>query len=419
MIHWGCHDRTPREEPQISPPERDPSVARLEALLDLGRAACGVAALSVVPDPTDPHAADLEAYVGVPGSWQREEVEVRDRAGGVRGRLVAYDTPARARTPLGAGAHRRLLTTADAVGDLLSVQDLLRTEKELSSAVTMTQGAVERRMAQEEQLRLHVAGSLRTHLGELRTVLREIAATQTSADRAPLERAQALATELRGVLDDASVAREGLEPGEPEVHRLEDLVEAALDHFVAQGHVTAGSGVSVVSSRDVRLLVDGAAVERALHHVLAGALIAGREHERAEHVEIDAQVQGDQVVVSLDDDGPPGRARQLRVALDGGAGGTDEGDRGLGMAVVRAVAQSHGGRCWVEPSDLGGSRVCLLLPVALDGAITPRSRPALASEEREGPMHPSERDERPEHVSGDERRVEGTPDNVRGLFDRR
>jgi signal transduction histidine kinase len=69
----------------------------------------------------------------------------------------------------------------------------------------------------------------------------------------------------------------------------------------------------------------------------------------------------------VDDDGP-GIAPDQRERvfdrfqrLDTGRARA-EGGAGLGLAIVRAVAQAHGGRAWAEDSPLGGARFVVELP---------------------------------------------------------
>jgi signal transduction histidine kinase len=40
---------------------------------------------------------------------------------------------------------------------------------------------------------------------------------------------------------------------------------------------------------------------------------------------------------------------------------------GIGLAIVQQVAESHGGRAWVETSPLGGARFCVTFPAAPGG----------------------------------------------------
>jgi two-component system, OmpR family, sensor kinase ParS len=69
-------------------------------------------------------------------------------------------------------------------------------------------------------------------------------------------------------------------------------------------------------------------------------------------------------VISVDDDGPgvpPAERERLfepftRVE---GSRGRDSGGMGLGLAIVRSVAEWHGGEASISDSPLGGARVSL------------------------------------------------------------
>jgi two-component system OmpR family sensor kinase len=41
----------------------------------------------------------------------------------------------------------------------------------------------------------------------------------------------------------------------------------------------------------------------------------------------------------------------------------DQGSLGLGLSIVKRIAEAHGGRAWAENRDGGGARVAFELPV--------------------------------------------------------
>jgi len=85
-------------------------------------------------------------------------------------------------------------------------------------------------------------------------------------------------------------------------------------------------------------------------------------------VDITLVQRGDEVVLTVDDDGPgipeSERARVLQrfVRLDE-ARSRDEGGSGLGLSIVDEVVRAHGGSMSIEQSPLGGARIQIRLPV--------------------------------------------------------
>lgn len=98
---------------------------------------------------------------------------------------------------------------------------------------------------------------------------------------------------------------------------------------------------------------------------LLGNLIDNAGKWAHARVRVDVQREGDQLCFTVDDDGP-GIPEALRdrmfergVQLDEQRPGS-----GLGLDIVRALAQSYGGSVQTQASPLGGARLRLCLPAA-------------------------------------------------------
>jgi len=122
-----------------------------------------------------------------------------------------------------------------------------------------------------------------------------------------------------------------------------------------------------------------AAVVRGSHDALGravGNLLDNAAQHGAQHVAVTLSVDGDDLVVTVDDDGPgiPPAERQRvfeRFTRLGDDRSRDDGGSGLGLAIVAAVVARHRGSVVVHDAPLGGARVVVRLPRASREAASP------------------------------------------------
>lgn len=110
----------------------------------------------------------------------------------------------------------------------------------------------------------------------------------------------------------------------------------------------------------VRVRADKHMLSRALENLLANALEASPAGG-ALGVTIAARDAELELAVADQGAGIPASAREL---LFRGLASTKEGGLGLGLTVVRRVAEAHGGRILVEQPETGGSVFRLIIPLA-------------------------------------------------------
>jgi signal transduction histidine kinase len=180
-----------------------------------------------------------------------------------------------------------------------------------------------------------------------------------------------------------------------EARRLIRLVENALQFSGARGarramsreplplaplvHDTLEAFRPLALARDVVLNVE--VPERAVIEADAGAFRqillnlldnAVKYGPRGQTVTIGARVQNGRTRIMVDDQGPgiPRDDRErvwdgyfrLRRPADSAIAGS-----GIGLAVVRSLAQDQGGRTWIEETDTGGSRFIVELNTGKEG----------------------------------------------------
>jgi signal transduction histidine kinase len=147
--------------------------------------------------------------------------------------------------------------------------------------------------------------------------------------------------------------------------RPEDIaLPGFLDDLVRSQGDAAGREISLIDAPAVAMVADPDRLAQALRNLLSNAIA----HTTADgRIEVGAGVANGAVRFTVDDDGP-GIPEADRAAvfdrfhrLDAGRS-RERGGAGLGLAIVAAIAEAHGGRARVGTSPLGGARMVIEVP---------------------------------------------------------
>jgi signal transduction histidine kinase len=224
---------------------------------------------------------------------------------------------------------------------------------------------IERLVGAHQELLRMVSHELRTPMQRVHFSVEEVRAAATAADRdraleriaGDLEKLDELIEELLGYVR--------LKDSAPTAAAPVDL--APVLEAVTRDLSPLAPGVALVlvlpQDRALRAAIPPRLLHRALSNLVTNAQAYG--HGR---VRLSAAVDGGRVVIDVDDDGPGvPEADRDRVfepfqRLDDGA----ERKRGfgLGLTIVRRIAELHGGTVGVTTSPLGGARFRFELPAA-------------------------------------------------------
>ncbi|WP_228447682.1 ATP-binding protein [Streptomyces paludis] len=171
--------------------------------------------------------------------------------------------------------------------------------------------------------------------------------------------------------------------------RIHDPLPAAL--LVGKATVAAERGVSLRLTPDTLLpdrLVDPQGLVTVVGNLVDNALdaAAGSADPR---IEVELRAEGRTVVLVVCDSGPGVPADRRELVFSEGWSTKEppaHGRRGLGLALVRRLAERQGGSARAAESADGGARFTVVLPDALTGPDTPAERePAPRPEPERGP----------------------------------
>jgi signal transduction histidine kinase len=242
------------------------------------------------------------------------------------------------------------------------VAELARTLEGMLGALDASRTETESTLARQREFVADASHELRTPLtsvlANLEYLADELAGEPEEAATSALRSARRM---RRLVADLLLLAR--ADAGRAQRHVPTDLgsvlVEAAaeLEPVSGEHEITVDAQPAVVSgARDDLHRLAGNLIENAINHTPPGTRIRAST----------GVADDGGVVLEVADDGPgipPTLAPRMFERFVRG-GGEKAGSSGLGLAIVRAVAEAHGGTVTLEPpvGDLGGARFVVRLP---------------------------------------------------------
>ena len=213
-----------------------------------------------------------------------------------------------------------------------------------------------------------VSHELRTPLtiirGETEVALRT--ADQLNLDANDVfERILKQTRDLSRMVDDLFVialAESGALPLERETLDLHDVASRVANDFGTLAS-EAGGSVSVLPGQRYFASIDPERVRRAIAALIENAM---RHCQPAVKVEIEVQMADNHPIVTVTDDGPgidPSIASGLFERFK--RGDTRGEGSGLGLSLVSALMEAHGGRAYLSAAPRGGTRAVLEFPAEI------------------------------------------------------
>jgi len=152
------------------------------------------------------------------------------------------------------------------------------------------------------------------------------------------------------------------------------VAETVEDFGAAAGR--AGVGLELAERTGLAVLADAAAVRRAVANLLSNAI---RVSDHGGSIQVSTGGDDDLVWVSVVDDGPGITAEHLDHVFQrfwrGDRSSTREAGRsGLGLAIVRQIAEGHGGRATVRSIPGEGATFTVWLPRYVNRVVARRER---------------------------------------------
>jgi K+-sensing histidine kinase KdpD len=186
------------------------------------------------------------------------------------------------------------------------------------------------------------------------TMLRRDAMSGASVDEAAFADLDSVLATMRRKVDCALALRRLIE-GAPEPS------QDRLDGAAIIAGIAAAIGVAADGAAGCLIDADRGLLEDALRGIVSRAAFVSRA---ATDVRIRVANADGHVRFSVDDSGPGEEVARITALLSVDGCALDRGAASIELAFARIVAELHGGRMTVGPSDAGGAAVSITLPAA-------------------------------------------------------
>jgi two-component system OmpR family sensor kinase len=243
------------------------------------------------------------------------------------------------------------------------VAELARTLEAMLAALDAARGETEASLLRQREFVADASHELRTPLTSVLANLELLEDELTGEQRETAASALRSSRRMRRLVADLLLLARA-DAGRVAPHMPVDLSEVVTDAAAELEPVAGGHEISVSAPAGAR--VDGARDE--LHRLVLNLMENALRHtDPGTAVEATVERRNGQVVLAVEDDGPgiPDDQREKVFERFYRGSGEHSGSSGLGLSIVRAVAESHHGSVRLEePLDGRGARFVVRIPAA-------------------------------------------------------
>ena len=243
------------------------------------------------------------------------------------------------------------------------VAELARTLEAMLAALDAARGETEASLARQREFVADASHELRTPLTSVLANLELLEEELTGEQREAAASALRSSRRMRRLVADLLLLARA-DAGRVAPHQPVDLSQVVTDAAAELEPVAGGHEISVSAPAGARL--DGARDE--LHRLVLNLMENALRHtDPGTAVEATVERRNGEVVLAVEDDGPgiPPEMREKVFERFYRGSGEHSGSSGLGLSIVRAVAESHKGTVVLEePLDGRGARFVVRIPTA-------------------------------------------------------